>query len=88
MWYTEPMQKFEDQRDLAEWLDTLDYEAFWQAVDPNGLDYQLKADCDASIAKGVDKQVILQCIKAKKRIEIVKAQNLKPRIYHDPPTLH
>jgi len=88
MWYTNLMQKFEDQQDLQEWLDTLDYDAFWKATDPNGLDYDYKASCDASIAQGVDQQVILKCIKAKKRIEIVKDQNLKPRYYHDSPTLH
>jgi hypothetical protein len=81
------MQQFKDRQDLQEWLDTLDYAAFWKAIDPNSLDPDYKASCDASIAKGVDQNIILKCIKSKKRIEIVKAQNLKPRYYHDPPTL-
>ena len=82
------MEKFEDQQELEDWLDTLDYEAFWQAIDPNNLNPGFKNDCDISVARGVDKTVILKCIKAKKRIEIVKEQNLKPRYYHNPPTLH
>lgn len=81
------MHIFEDQQELKEWLDTLDYDGFWKAVDPNGLEVDQKANCDASIANGVDRDVILTCIKARKRLEIVKAQNLKPRYYRDPPVL-
>ena len=82
------MQQFEDQTELEEWLDDLDYEGFWKATDPHGLDAEYKANCDASIAEGVDKEMILGCIKARKRLEIISDQNLRVRITKKRPMLH
>jgi hypothetical protein len=82
------MQHFEDRKDLEEWLETLDYDAFWKAADPFGMDEDYRASCDASITKGVDQSMILKCIKSELRLKIVKEQNLKPRYYHAPPILH
>lgn len=88
MWYNQSMQKFEDQIELEEWLECLDYEAFWEETDPYGLNIAERNHCECEIARGIDKDLILNCLKGMKRIEIVKEQNLKPRYYHDPPTLH
>ena len=82
------MQQFEDQTDLEEWLETLDYEAFWKAIDPHGLNPEYKAGCDASITEGVDKDMILGCIKARKRLEIIAEQNLRVRITKQRPMMH
>ena len=88
MWYNQTMQKFEDQIELEEWLERLDFEAFWRETDPHGLNRAERDHCEREIARGIDKNLILDCLKGMKRIEIVKDQNLKPRYYHDPPTLH
>ena len=82
------MQQFEDQTELEDWLDQLDYEGYWQAVDPLGLDAEFKANCDASIAEGVDKDMILGCIQAAKRLEIIREQKLRVRITKQRPSLH
>lgn len=82
------MQKFEDKQEVAEWLETLNYEQFWQETDPNGLNAIERSNCDISIARGVDKDMILRCIKAKKRLEIVHEQDLKVRITKPKTTLH
>ncbi|MCP4099364.1 MAG: hypothetical protein GY748_24340 [Planctomycetaceae bacterium] len=82
------MQRFEDSNDVEEWLETLDYERFWQETDPNGLNADERANCDISVTQGVDKAVILKCIKAAKRLEIIREQNLGTRDIHPPIILH
>ena len=82
------MQSFDDATEVEEWLETLDYEQFWQETDPHGLNADERASCDMSIAQGVDKAMILRCIKAAMRLEIIEEQNLKVRIYQPPVTLH
>jgi len=82
------MQKFDDATEVEEWLDTFDYEQFWEQTDPNNLNAEERENCDLSISQGVDKAMILKCIKATKRLEIIREQGLKVRIYQPPVTLH
>lgn len=82
------MLKFEDSNEVEEWLETLDYEQFWQEADPHGLESDYRDNCDTSISRGVDKAMILKCIKAEKRLQIIREQNLKVRITKRPIILH
>ena len=82
------MQQFEDRQDLKEWLETLNYETFWQEAEPFGMGQDYRANCDLSIAKGASKDTVLYCLKAELRLKILEEQDLKSRIYHQPPSLH
>lgn len=82
------MQQFEDQTDLEEWLEALDYESFWKAANPYGMCDEDRASCDLSISRGVDQDMILGCIKAQLRLKILGEQKLKPRYYRGAPAMH
>lgn len=46
------MVVFEDIQDVRDWLDPLDYIAFWEAVEPYRLVLQDRDHCDDLIASG------------------------------------
>lgn len=74
---------FEDTEDLREWLDQLDYDAFWEAIEPFGLfeDGAREAN-NADIAKGrVTQDSSLRALKTIARVYLTQDLGLKPRIY-------
>ncbi|MGJ8527450.1 hypothetical protein [Maritalea sp.] len=79
---------FKDIQELEEHLEPLSYEEFWLQIDPNGLDVDYRAHCDQEIANGVDKDTVLTCIKAAKRLEIIRAQRLEYRVEMEEFLLH
>lgn len=80
------MVVFEDIEDLRDWLEPLDYIAFWEVVAPYHLALQDRDHCDGLIASGkVPQDVILAGLKALARMELEQAFGLKHRIYAPPP---
>jgi len=72
-------------KDVEEWLEPLDYEAFWDAVAPYDLTLQDREHCDGLIAGGkVDQALILSVLKGLAVTELRVALGLKPRIYEPP----
>lgn len=83
------MQLFEDMKDVEEWLEPLDYEAFWKEVDPFVLRLPERRSCDADIRAGiVTTDVVLGVLKAMARAQIVLDQRLPPRFYIPEMSLH
>ena len=74
------MMIFEDQEAVEEWLETLDYEAFWIETANLPLSLQSRESCDEQIAKGiVDKPTVLCVLKGMARLQIVRLYGLEPR---------
>ncbi|MDJ0826434.1 MAG: hypothetical protein QNJ16_13090 [Rhodobacter sp.] len=73
---------FEDIEDVADWLEPKDYPGFWEAIAP----YRVfasgdRAHCDGLIADGkIEQDLILDCLKAKARVELTRKLGLRPRI--------
>ena len=65
LWYTLGMVVFEDLTDVDEWLDPLDYIAFWDAIAPYRIFSIADRDhCDGLIAGGrVPQATILKGLK-------------------------
>ena len=79
------MVVFEDIQDVEEWLEPLDYVAFWDAVAPYFLTLQDRTHCDGLIAGGeVSTDLILSVLKGLAVMELRTAFNLHDRI-HEPP---
>ncbi|WP_299870533.1 hypothetical protein [uncultured Hoeflea sp.] len=74
---------FEDTEDLREWLEQLDYDAFWEAIEPFGLFDDGARDSNArNIAKGrVTRESSLRTLKFLARVFLTRDLGLKPRIY-------
>lgn len=73
---------FEDVQDVTEWLEPLDYIAFWDAVEPYNLTLQDRDHCDGLIAGGtVDQGLILSVLKTLARHELRVLFGLGHRIY-------
>lgn len=71
------MRKFKDIDEVESWLEPMDYEGFWFAVEPLDMELQPKAHCDRQIASGeVDEATILDGLKYLARIELTKRQGL------------
>ena len=80
---------FEDREEVEEWLEPLDYEAFWQEIADLPVSIQSRESCDAQIARGiVDEALVLRVLKGMVRSQIVRDQDLKPRIYVTEMSLH
>lgn len=74
------MNLFEDMDDVEEWLERLDYEAFWRGIAPFGLDLQPREDCDRQIASGaIDEVTVLFVLKGMARLELIERYRLPPR---------
>lgn len=82
------MVQFKDSDEVSEWLETLNYDQFWKEAEPFGMGSNYRANCDVSIARGVDKAMILKCVKSELRLKIIKAQDLKVRITKERASLH
>ncbi len=75
---------FEDIQDVEEWLEPLDYVAFWDAVAPYCLTLQDRDHCDGLIGGGqVGADLILSVLKGLAVMELRAAFNLNDRI-HEP----
>lgn len=80
------MLMFEDEEELEEWLEGLDYEAFWKAIVAMPyVSIEERYAFDAQIARGVaTEDEVLDGLKAFAQIVIAQAQDLLPR-FIDPP---
>ena len=73
------MREFEHVQDLEEWLEPMGYDEFWVKLTPFGVDGDMRADCDASIANGSPSDTVLTAMKGLTRIELTKELGLKRR---------
>ncbi|MGE0279580.1 MAG: hypothetical protein AB7P20_03055 [Rhizobiaceae bacterium] len=80
---------FDDQKDLEDWLEPLGYDAFWQAIDPLGLDIEERWSIDAQIEKGaVTEAIVLKVLKGMTRLQIIERLGLRPHHPHHWHALH
>jgi hypothetical protein len=82
MWHTEGMVIFQDIQEVEEWLEPLDYIAFWEAIAPYDVITMADRDhCDGLIAGGKVKQdLILSCLKRVARNNLADCLGLKHRV--------
>ncbi|CTQ58149.1 hypothetical protein [Roseibium album] len=74
------MVVFEDVEDVIEWLESLGYVDFWEAVEPYQLTLQDRDFCDGQIASGsVPQNLVLSGLKTLARIELTQRLKLKRR---------
>ncbi|MFG1342230.1 hypothetical protein [Xanthobacter autotrophicus] len=72
--------QFKDREDVEEWLEPLDYEAFWEETAPFVLALEPRASCDAQIASGsIDRMTVLAVLKGMARLELVERFQLPIR---------
>ena len=76
------MMFFDDEDELEEWLDGLDYDGFWKAMETFAyVQIDGRAAIDAQIAEGTLNQAeVLDGLKAFAQVAIAEAQDLLPRI--------
>ncbi|MFA6965226.1 hypothetical protein [Bosea sp. (in: a-proteobacteria)] len=75
------MQYFEDEQDVEEWLEPLDYAQFWRETATFCLDLPSRDHCDTSIARRkVPEATVLSVLKGMARLQIVERQKLPARI--------
>lgn len=75
------MRQFADINEVEEWLEPLDYQAFWFAVEPFNLVLQPRDHCDQQIRDGeVEQELVLEVLKYFARIELTKRHNLNWRL--------
>ncbi len=66
--------------DIEDWLEPLDYDAFWEEVADYGLDLPKRSHCDAQIAAGlVPKTMVLRVLKVMVRVELGSLLELQRR---------
>lgn len=71
---------FEDIQELSDWLEPMDYVAFWDAVEPYHLTLQDRDHCDDQISSGeVPMELVLSCLKTMARIELTTKLGLTHR---------
>ncbi|MBU2527617.1 MAG: hypothetical protein KKC03_13550 [Bacteroidetes bacterium] len=73
------MRQFKDVQDLEEWLDPLSYEEFWALTDPFEANKDSRDHCAREIARGIDPETILICLKGMTRLAVIREQELKYR---------
>ena len=72
---------FQDIQDVIEWLEPLDYVAFWEAVAPYCLVLQPRDHCDGLISGGkVQAERLLAALKVMAMMELRVAFGLKDRV--------
>lgn len=63
--------------DVDAWLEPMDYQSFWYAVEPLCLVLQPRDHCDEQIASGVvDEETVLDVLKYFARLELTKRRRL------------
>ena len=72
---------FQDIEDVRDWLNPLDYIAFWEAVAPYDLTLQDRDHCDGLIAGGkVEPGLVLNVLKGLALMEMRQKLSLPHRI--------
>lgn len=72
------MKNFRYIEDVSEWLEPMNYIAFWYAVAPYNLELQPRDHCDDQIASGAaELDDVLAVLKYMARDEIAAKQGLK-----------
>ncbi len=75
------MVVFQDFEDVKEWLEPLDYLAFWEAVAPYQLVLQDRDHCDELIVGAiVDAKLVLEVLKGLAAMELQEAFCLPFRV--------
>jgi len=79
------MDFFEDIQDVEEWLAPLDYDAFWEAIEPlKVLDAEDRAHADQNRAKAeIGTDLVLSCLKTMVRRDLTDRFGLTDRV-HEP----
>ena len=73
------MRKFEHVQDVEEWLEPMSWDEFFVKLSPYGVDAEIRADCEISVANGGSQDTVLSVIKSLMRIELTKELGLKRR---------
>jgi len=74
------MGPFNDWQDVEEWLEPLDYEAFWREIAAFQPEIQSRESCDEQIAAGiVDEATVLEVLKRFVWLELIERYSLRPR---------
>ncbi len=74
------MRYFDDMEDVEEWLEPLDWDAYWREVSTFDLAIQSRESCEELVANGtLDRSELLGVLKAFVRLEVIALQDLKPR---------
>ena len=71
------VNEFKHIDDVVAWLEPMDYEGSWYAVEPYDLVLQPRDHCDDQISKGlVDKETVLDVLKNMVRLELTERHGL------------
>ncbi|MCF6317105.1 MAG: hypothetical protein L3J30_12670 [Marinosulfonomonas sp.] len=73
------MRNFEHVQDVEEWLEPMGYDEFFVKLSPYGVDAEMRADCEVSIANGASPDTVLSVMKSLTRIDLTKELGLKRR---------
>ncbi len=74
------MKKFKYVQDIDDWLDLMNFDEFWYAVEPFDLVLQEREHCEEQIASGdSDEQTVLSVLKYMVRRELAEKHGLKRR---------
>lgn len=74
------MKRFEDRKDVEEWLEPLSYEEFWREIAAYPVALFARDQCDADIRRGrIDEATALRVLKALASTQIIARERLPPR---------
>ena len=75
------MQRFETIDDVAEWLEPLGFDAFWQEMARTGYLTQAdRAHCDDTLERGIaDMETVMTVLKGIVRLELTDRYQLRLR---------
>ena len=73
------MRNFEHVQDVEEWIEGMSWDEFFVKLSPYGVDAEMRADCEISVANGGSQDTVLSVIKSLMRIELTKELGLKRR---------
>ncbi|MEL7281859.1 MAG: hypothetical protein AAGK79_15985 [Pseudomonadota bacterium] len=69
---------FDSLNDLEDWLETLDYAAFWKAIAPHAVSLPSKDEVDTMIARGaIDEETMLVSLRGLAERQIAERYNLQ-----------
>lgn len=75
------MEKFKYIEDVDDWLEPMDYQGFWFAIESYELVLQPRDHCDCQIADGeIDEATVLDVLKYMARLELTNRLGLKHRM--------
>lgn len=87
--HAQHMLFFKDVQDLEDWLEELDYENFWEAMELFDVRLDARDCCDRNIATGeISEESVLFLQKARARLQIIRLQELKYRDIFPDYSLH